>query len=43
MKKSEKILEKFNPEELEQRFEMGWKLKKSEVKYNGNSSWDGIQ
>ncbi len=26
MKQSNKILGKFNPEELEQRFEMGWLL-----------------
>ena len=43
MKKQEELLKNFQTDELEQRFEMGWKLKKGEVKYNGNSSWDGIQ
>ena len=35
MKKSENILEKFSPEELEHRFEMGWKLKKVDMKHPG--------
>lgn len=43
MKKSNDVLEKFNPEELEQRFEMGWRLKKGEVKVSGSGSWDGIE
>ncbi|WP_262911461.1 hypothetical protein [Allomuricauda sp. SCSIO 65647] len=43
MEKSKKVLEKFNPEELEQRFEMGWRLRRGEVKCKGSGSWDGIE
>ena len=31
MENSKKVLQKFNPEELEQRYEMGWKVKSVKV------------
>lgn len=43
MNEKQKLINKFDAEELEERFEMGWKLKKGEVKYDGSSSWDGIE
>ena len=36
--KQEKLIENFQVRELEQRFEMGWKVKEAEVTVNGNSS-----
>ena len=43
MKNEKELLEKFKLEELEQRFEMGWTLKKGGVKFGESSSWDGIE
>lgn len=36
--KQEKLIENFQVEELEQRFEMGWKVKEVDVEYHGNHS-----
>ena len=43
MENQKKLLEKFEPEELEQRFEMGWKFKKANIITPSGSSQDGIK